>query len=1230
MKRQAVRIAKRVHPSRRTGRQASCIDFKPFSSTSTASSSYPNGADSDALSWNEVTKQFLNDTSSTSSSDLFRQAQAVVDLLVPEMDEDEYDEAQRNQRVSRKAALHRIQAESEQDISLAFEFLDRLLEIEEEEMQNGGRESISSYDDSKSKCLNAVLQMWREYQIKPRMETLSPDDVLQKLDRYRATSSLLVPDAHSYNILLGGAANRGDVEFCESLYHWMWEESKTDSLLRPDIATLRTIFKVYIQTSLQTGQTIESMGAPEACEALVDDWKKRSQSSSIRGVYDALIHVWAHFDPIQSEIYLKSLARQRVEKQGPGPDTVSWNRVISAYSILHDQPSKAAELLEEFWHYTQLLEEIGSMEGVSDARPDLVSYNSVLEGWARIRNTDETDKVFRRLQMSTSTSPNIVSYTSMIKANGSNWERVQELAEECIQAFREQASKQGDGDDSKGNLELDQPFFHAWLQSALECGEGKQTVQNVLAIIDVMKSLGLQPDTKCFLILLEGFLKHDDDIEGATRWFIENAKTTMDEDSIVSWVTQILVLVDDISIVPPLLQFRGRKSVSLLQTICQDELLTETKNMERLLSKLSAQQGMAMLGWMKGKPSCKAYAIVLRNVASNGKLSDAESIFSQWKQNYSLDSVALEDGALVAEMLTSLIIASSKGGNLLRCKDWIEVWRDQDGKLPKPDQRVQTAVLSTYAKVMDATGAQQYLRQLQQDGLEPDVVMYNIVLRALAKSSSAGHAHEFFEQAMADKDIISYNTIIHAHSKEGNLEEAKRLIEKMVAQYSKDREEHWSVRPDLATFRPLLLGTARFKGRDSGGNVEELLLWMERLHEEGVLVEPPDARCYEIALNAWSRSGTTEAAERAEDLMRSMMPLSSPSAYAMVMKAYKRNPGRKQALFDEMYGAYRQGNNNLKPTSEHFRLVLEELANTSPEQAESFLRRMGHLYEEEGLSSAKPTRQAYNTVLKSWARMSTNSKSTSWKCAEGLLRDLQSLYLQDGDPKLQPSMESYKPVLILLSKEKQVARLESLFDELFGAYCATASGPSATTASLEPDSTCVHSLLLAYRSTKNAQKTRDFLKQLEEWKDSNILNLDLSISTYNIALSCLASSTSSKKQTELRNVAQECETFLLQHMPSRGINPDLISFQAVLNAWARSRSSEAPSKIESLIQDNMIPSSIAPDHLTFSIWLRAIVKSGSGRDRRNEAEAVIRQMKENGFTPSERDMKLLSVVLAKD
>ncbi|KAL3931122.1 MAG: hypothetical protein SGBAC_011453 [Bacillariaceae sp.] len=1164
--------------------------------------------------------------------DLVRQAQSVVDLLVPPLDEDEYDSRQPKQIASRKGPLHRIQAESEQEITLAFEFLDRLLAMEENEMQSGGSESVSSYDDSKSKCLNAVLQMWREFQ----METISPNDVLQKLDRYRTSSSLWIPDAHSYNILMGGAANRGDVVFCENLYDWMWEESKNDSLLRPDIVTLRTMFKVYIQASLQTGRGLQNMEAPEACEALVDDWKKQSQSSSVKGVYEALIHAWAHFDPLQSEIYLKSLARERVEKEGSGPDTVSWNRVISAYAILHDQPSKAAELLEEFWHYSILLEDIGSIEGVSDARPDLVSYNSVLEGWARIRNTDEAEKVFRRIQMSSSTPPNIVSYTSMIKASGTNWKRVQELAEECIQAFREQDEAQGDSD-SERHLELDQPFFHAWLQSVLDCGKGKQSVQNALAIIDVMKSLRLQPDTKCFLILLECFLQDEDDIEGATRWFIDNAKKTMDENSIVTWVTKILMLVDDISIVPPLLQFRGRKSVSLLQTICQDDLLTEAKNMERLLSKLSPQQGIAMLGWMKGKPSSKAYAIVLRNVASNGKLRDAESIFSQWQQNCSLDSFPVEDGALVAEMLTSLIIASSKAGNLRRCNDWIQVWRDQEGVLPKPDHRVHTAVLSTYAYTMDTTGAQQYLEQLEEDGLKPDVVMYNIVLRGLAKSSSASQAQEFFDQAMADKDVISYNTIIHAHAKEGNLKEARLLVEKVVAQFEKGRD-NLDVRPDLATFRPLLLGTAQSKGRNSGENVEELLLWMERLHEEGVLEEPPDARCYEIAVDAWSKSGTTQSAERAEDLLRSMMPLTSASAYATVMKAYKRNPGRKQALFDEMYGAYRQGNNSLKPTAEHFRLVLEGLALTSPEQAESFLRRMGNLYEQEGLSSAKPTRQSYNTVLKSWARMSTNSKVTGSKRAETLLRDLQSLYLQDGDPKLQPSMESYKAVLILLSKEKQVARLESLFDELFGAYCATASNNPTTGASLEPDTVCVNSLLLAYRSTKNPQKARDFLQQLEEWKDSGVLDrLDLSISTYNIVLTCVASSSStSKRQSELQKVAQDCETFLLRHMPQRGITPDISSYHAVFNAWARSRSPEAPSKIEALIQDLSSSTKIAPDHLAFSIWLRAIVKSCNNNNdyinniqRASKAKAVIQQMKDNGFTPSERDLKLLSVLVVE-
>jgi hypothetical protein len=190
----------------------------------------------------------------------------------------------------------------------------------------------------------------------------------------------------------------------------MWQESHTDSFVKPDIVTLRTLMKAWISSG--------NPDAPERCEALVEDWIHYTGDS--RGIRKSLIHVWALSNPSQAEAYLKDLAQRHLENpEGEPLDTIAWNRVISAYAIQHQQPRKAADLLQDFWEYS-------SQFANNKTHPDLFSYNSVLEGWARLGNATEANKTFARLQTATSTSPNIISYTSAMKANGADLETVEE------------------------------------------------------------------------------------------------------------------------------------------------------------------------------------------------------------------------------------------------------------------------------------------------------------------------------------------------------------------------------------------------------------------------------------------------------------------------------------------------------------------------------------------------------------------------------------------------------------------------------------------------------------------------------------------------------------------------------------------------------------------------------------------------------------------------------------
>ena len=105
----------------------------------------------------------------------------------------------------------------------------------------------------------------------------------------------------------------------------------------------------------------------------------------------------------------------------------------------------------------------------------------------------------------------------------------------------------------------------------------------------------------------------------------------------------------------------------------------------------------------------------------------------------------------------------------------------------------------------------------------------------------------------------------------------------------------------------------------------------------------------------------------------------------------------------------------------------------------------------------------------------------------------------------------------------------------------------------------------------------------------------------------------------------------LERMRRRGIVPDVVSFNTVLTAWSRSRLPEAGNRAEAILTEKMT-TTVPPDHMTYSIWLRTVVKSQTsdgGQNNNNnkgaEAEKIVRLMKSNGLEPNARDLKLLSV-----
>ena len=383
------------------------------------------------------------------------------------------------------------------DVELAFALMDRIVALEQAEDSTLINHTLEW--TAHTNCLNPILQLWRQsYSPSDLASAFTPSQVLSKLDSYRQQSNLLIPDVQSYNIIMDAVATQNtstnrknkkistspkdkiivDIDFCQSLWEWMWKESNQDSLLRPDEVTLRIMLKAHVYT----GHAL----AAQRCETLVDEWtnyhnsqpktsysQNADQQQTIQDpkgtLLQSLIHVWALHDPHIAESYLKELAWRYLSGMSANPpDTIAWNRVISAYAIAYNQPQKGLSVLEDFWgfyreahgldntisatstdaddttEYASINTKSNSLKlsnsiAISNAKqgtkdlpkamesaiwkvhpPNLQTYNALLEGFARQNNAREANKILERVQNAASMKPDIATYTSAIKANKSD------------------------------------------------------------------------------------------------------------------------------------------------------------------------------------------------------------------------------------------------------------------------------------------------------------------------------------------------------------------------------------------------------------------------------------------------------------------------------------------------------------------------------------------------------------------------------------------------------------------------------------------------------------------------------------------------------------------------------------------------------------------------------------------------------------------------------------------
>ena len=298
---------------------------------------------------------------------------------------------------------------------------------------------------------------------------------------------------------------------------------------------------------------------------------------------------------------------------------------------------------------------------------------------------------------------------------------------------------------------------------------------------------------------------------------------------------------------------------------------------------------------------------------------------------------------------------------------------------------------------------------------------------------------------------------------------------------------------------------------------------------EANLLEKPTVQAFSTVLAAWSKSGHPKAAERGEALLQTMIQFhrnkkdgNQPSnlfsldeppnvvSYSSVLDCWAKSKApyaaeRAEAILRYMQDQAEEFNEDCRPNVVAYTTVIHAWAKrANTQRALALLEEMIH---QSGLS---PNTHTFNAVL-----LSIQDTTQALQMLEKMTE------LADRHPTwdCRPTVESYTTVIQLFGKANRADDARRVWDAM----------------TVPPDETIYNSMLHAYAKVGRATQATDLLKEMhhkyEQHHAGSAPNVDG------------MSATKKMHETTFQN------SHLLQSSPPR---PNLVSFNRVLSAWARS------------------------------------------------------------------------------
>jgi pentatricopeptide repeat protein len=491
-------------------------------------------------------------------------------------------------------------------------------------------------------------------------------------------------------------------------------------------------------------------------------------------------------------------------------------------------------------------------------------------------------------------------------------------------------------------------------------------------------------------------------------------------------------------------------------------------------------------------------------------------------------------------------------------------------------------------------------------------------------------------------DTISYTSVIVAFSQcppsqdMKSINRAQELLDEMLQAYAASPNSY--IKPNVMTFGAVLRGWAQHSHLvpQAAQKADELLQCMESLYDQRR--DPdlyPTTICYNIVIDAWSRSTRRGAAGRAEQILvklsnvaRSLkhptMPpeqrntkqvqskgdeqaedeLIRPNLYSYnsVLNAYAKSRDydsgkRAESLLAAMEQEFESGNQNARPDTVSFTAVIDALSKSphddSARRAHALLSRMIDLWNA-GDESVRPNKRTFTAVIDAYAK---SRERDAVKRAEGLLSQMSVLAKEQGHSDMMPNTMTYNTLLNCLARRGEAEKAEHLLQKMM--LMGGTDGVRADTFSF-------NSCMNAWANTRRPQaatRVTNLLDQMHSFKSNSSSHVKPGTITYNSALNAIANS-------GLERCSDHAEK-IFNDMESSGVEKDAGTYNALFNAYAKNQGYDSPEGAEKALfemcDNHLRQSGPAPDARSFNTVLNAWARS-TRRDKAERAFQLLNNM----------------------